>query len=82
MRWGEHRRWERAVEQLVDGELSAQRVVAVHVHVRDCPDCAAQAAVMLAVRASLRRRAWGLPPLSPRRRRRLVELWQEGFADL
>ncbi len=65
MRRGLHRRWELSVEALLDGELGPARSTAAHGHVRACPDCAAHAVALLAVRAALRRRVRALAPLSP-----------------
>jgi len=60
MRWA-HRRWARAVEAFVDGELVGSRHNLVREHVADCADCRYDAALLLAVRAALVRRVMSLP---------------------
>jgi anti-sigma factor RsiW len=49
------RRWGRAIETHVDGELPPGRTRAVLAHLADCPDCAGDEAFLRAVGASLRR---------------------------
>lgn len=48
-----HRRMQRAVTALVDGELDAATQAAVEAHLRDCFDCSGDAELARMVKASL-----------------------------
>lgn len=68
-----HDSWELAVEACLDGEVTPTRDDAVRRHLEECPDCDHHAAVLLAVRDSLRRVVSRLPPLAPGRLERLAQ---------
>ena len=48
-------RWGPWLELWLDGELAADRVDAVLLHLADCPDCGAEIEAMARIKASLAR---------------------------
>jgi hypothetical protein len=57
-----HRRYARSVSPYADGELDERATRILVEHLRDCPDCGHDLAMVMAIKGSLRRLAAAEPP--------------------